>query len=137
MPHFENFSHEADIGVRGIGKTVEEAFEMAALALTSVVTNVEKISPQKTLHIHCEDSDIELLFYDWMNSLIYEMDIKKMVFGKVEVHLINHSLEADITGESVDLKKHDPAVDVKGATMTELKVEKINGEWVAQCVVDV
>ncbi len=137
MSHWENFSHDADIGIRGFGKTVEEAFEMAALALTSVVTDVEKISLQKTLHIHCEDPDIELLFYDWVNSLIYEMDIKKMVFGKIDIRLFDHSLDADVTGELVDLKKHDPAVDIKGATMTELKVQEKNGEWVAQCVVDV
>jgi len=33
---WEHFSHEADIGVRGIGITKEQAFEQAALAMTGV-----------------------------------------------------------------------------------------------------
>ena len=30
--HWEHFSHDADMGVRGIGPTLEETFEQAALA---------------------------------------------------------------------------------------------------------
>jgi len=33
--HWEHFSHEADIGVRGVGALKERAFEQAALALTA------------------------------------------------------------------------------------------------------
>ncbi|MEO8326472.1 MAG: archease, partial [Nitrospirota bacterium] len=34
--------------------------------------------------------------------------------------------------------KHEPAVEIKGATYTELSVRRIEGNgWVAQCVVDV
>jgi hypothetical protein len=33
--------------------------------------------------------------------------------------------------------KHQPAVEVKGATYTALRVrQELGGEWVAQCVVD-
>ena len=38
----EQFSHGADIGVRGIGPTMAAAFEGAALALASAVTDVSK-----------------------------------------------------------------------------------------------
>lgn len=137
MQHWENFSHDADIGIRGFGRTVEEAFEMSGIALSSVVTSPEKISLQATLHIHCENPDLELLFYDWINALVFEMDTKKMLFGKFKVHLFNHSLDAEVSGEVVNTLKHDPAVDIKGATMTELKVKQVNGEWIVQCVVDV
>ncbi|MGZ3787893.1 MAG: archease [Bacteriovorax sp.] len=137
MSHWEHFSHAADIGIRGIGNTVEEAFEMAGSALTAVVTNLEKVSPTVSLHIHCEEPDLELLFYDWVNALIYEMDTKKILFKNFKIHLFEGSLDAECEGETVDSILHDPAVDIKGATMTELKVKKIEHEWIAQCVVDV
>jgi tRNA nucleotidyltransferase (CCA-adding enzyme) len=38
-PHAELFPHGADVGVRGIGPTSDAAFEQAALALTSAVTD--------------------------------------------------------------------------------------------------
>jgi SHS2 domain-containing protein len=38
----------------------------------------------------------------------------------------------------VDVARHQPAVEIKGATYTELKVGRTdNGLWFAQCVVDV
>ena len=47
-------------------------------------------------------------------------------------------LQAEIRGESVDRTRHTPAVEIKGATFTELAVrQQADGRWLAQCVVDV
>ena len=40
-------------------------------------------------------------------------------------------------GEPIDLERHHPAVEIKGATYTELAVLRKDGHWTAQCVVDV
>jgi len=53
------------------------------------------------------------------------------------VRIADGRLEGDAWGEPLDLGKHEPAVEIKGATMTELKVAESNGRWIAQCVVDV
>ena len=37
--HWEHFSHEADIGIRGVGPTLATAFEQAAIAMTAVITD--------------------------------------------------------------------------------------------------
>lgn len=133
---WEHFSHDADIGIRGSAQTLEQAFEMAAYALTAVVTDPKKISPRIAVHIQCNENDIELLFYDWINSLIYEMDTRRMLFCDYEVHIKDGHLKATARGEEVNTKDFDLAVGIKGATMTELKVLNNNG-WLAQCVVDV
>jgi SHS2 domain-containing protein len=44
-----HFHHEADIGIRGIGRTREEAFEEAAVALTAVITDPESVACAKTI----------------------------------------------------------------------------------------
>src|SRR5438552_18976922 len=36
---WELFSHDADVGIRGFGSTVAEAFEGAALAVTAAITD--------------------------------------------------------------------------------------------------
>jgi tRNA nucleotidyltransferase (CCA-adding enzyme) len=47
-------------------------------------------------------------------------------------------LAARANGEPVSRERHQPAVEVKGATMTELSVmEASPGHWRAQCMVDV
>ncbi len=135
---WEHFPHEADIGVRGIGSTKEKAFEAAGLAVTAVITDLASVSPMQAVQIACEAPDEELLLVDWLNALVYEMATRKMLFSRFTVHLNDHSLHATAWGEPIEVARHQPAVEVKGATYTALSVKRDEqGRWIAQCVVDV
>ena len=135
---WEHFSHPAGIGVRGIGASKEEAFEEAATALTAVLTDVNQLEPKNFVKVVCEAPNDELLFVDWLNVIVYEMATRKMLFSKFQVQIDRGRLEGTIWGQPVDVAKHQPAVEVKGATYTELAVKRReDGKWVAQCVVDV
>jgi len=135
---WEHFAHKADMGIRGIGATKEQAFEQAAAAMTAVIARPDKIEPREKVQISCEGGDDELLLADWLNSLLYEMDTRKMLFGRFEVRIESGRLSATAWGEKMDVGRHDPAVEVKAATYTMLSVqEDSKGCWTAQCVVDV
>ncbi len=136
--HWEHFEHGADIGVRGIGPTLDEAFEQAALGLTAAITNPEDVRTDAAVEIHCQNPDPELLLADWLNELVYEMATRGMLFGRFEVRMEADRLEGRAWGESVDVKRHEPTVEVKGATYTALRVyQDADGMWIAQCIVDV
>lgn len=136
--HWEHFPHQADIGVRGHGATLAVAFEQAALALTAVITDVAAVAPDEMISLSCEAPDPELLLVDWLNTLIYEMATRNMLFSRFEVHLEGNRLSAQAWGELLETARHHPAVEVKGATYTELKVARqSDGGWLAQTVVDV
>ena len=136
--HWELFAHDADIGVRGLGASKEDAFEQAAVALTAVITDPQSLSLREKLQISCEAPDDELLLMDWLNALVYEMATRKLLFGRFDVRLNGHRLEAQAWGEKIDVARHQPAVEIKGATLTCLRVEQEpGGSWIAQCVVDV
>jgi len=138
MDRWEHYEHEADMGVRGTGATLAAAFEQAALAMTAVVTEPRTIKPERAIAVRCEAPDHELLLVDWLNALVYEMATQRMLFGRFEVHIDGTRLEATAWGEPVNRARHAPAVEIKGATYTSLKVEqRKDGLWVAQTVVDV
>lgn len=121
-----------------MGDTLPKAFEEAAVALMAVICTPEKVQSKESVEIHCEADEKDLLFADWINALIYEMDVRKMLFCRFEVHIQNHHLWARVWGEKADPYRHELAVEVKAATFMELKVyENENNQWVAQCVVDV
>lgn len=125
------------MGVRGIGRTREEAFEQAALALTAVITDPADVRAVEPVAITASAPDDELLFVDWLNALIYEMATRRLLFSRFEVHIRDHRLEGRAWGEPVVNSRHQPAVEVKGATYTALRVVDEAGAWTAQCVVDV
>jgi tRNA nucleotidyltransferase (CCA-adding enzyme) len=135
---WEHFDHGADIGVRGIGRTPAQAFEQAALALTAVVTEPDGVRLQETRRLECKASDLEALFYEWMNSVIFEMSAERLLFGYFAVDIDDHHLTATLKGEVAAPARHQPTVEVKGATYTELSVaQRSDGLWYAQCIVDV
>lgn len=126
------------MGVRGWGPTLSAAFEQAALALTAVITEPERVEPAEQVPVRCQAPDPELLLVDWLNALVLEMAIRGMLFGRFEVDIEGGQLDGSAWGEPVDIGRHQPRVEVKGATYTELAVfQRPDGMWVAQCVVDV
>jgi len=137
-PGWEHFTHEADIGIRGIGSTVSESFEQAAYAMMAVITRPDSVEQQQSITIGCDASDPDLLLVNWLNALVYEMSVRHMLFSGFQVHIQDLQLQATVWGEVVDIHRHRPAVEVKGATLTELAVyQNDNGLWIAQCIVDV
>jgi SHS2 domain-containing protein len=135
---FETFEHDADVGVRGRGRTLDEAFANAARALTAVITDPESVRETTTVELACEASEPEALFFDWMNALVFETATRWLLFARCEVEIEGGRLRARAHGEPVDVERHRPAVEVKGATWTGLKVARgEDGLWTAECVVDV
>ena len=132
-----HFPHDADIGVVGVGPTEAEAFRQAALALTAVVTDPATVQTLESVPVACEAANDELLLVEWLNALVFEMAVRGMVFGDFAVELDKGRLRATARGEPVDVARHEPAVEVKGATMTALQVTEGPDGWRAQCVVDV
>lgn len=125
------------MGVRGVGATLSEAFEQVALAMTGTVTDPKCVEPREEVAIECEAPDLELLLVEWLNALVYEMAVRKMLFSRFDVRLDGTRLRGSAWGERVEPARHHPAVEVKGATYTALRVAQEGGEWVAQTVVDV
>lgn len=136
-PAWEHFPHDADVGVRGRGATPEAAFEQAACALTAVVTTAE-VRPITAVDVACEAPDMALLFVEWLNAIIYEMAVRRMLFGRFSVRLDGTQLQGTLWGEPVDVDRHAPACEPKGATYTALRVaQEPDGSWSAACIVDV
>jgi SHS2 domain-containing protein len=135
---WEHFAHDADVGVRGFGVTKERAFEQTALAMTAVITDPDALDPRQAVEITCDAPDDEFLLVDWLNAIVFQMAIRHLLFSRFEVKIDGQKLRGRAWGEPVNVARHQPAVEVKGATMTSLRVgQQADGLWIAQCVVDV
>ena len=139
---WEHFAHDADMGIRGLGATRDEAFEQAALAMIAVAADLAAVAALEAVSIECAAPDAELLLVDWLNGVIYEMATRRMLFRRFHVRIDEAGpgelrLRAQAWGERIDPARHGVAVEIKGATYTALRVAQDGGEWLAQTVVDV
>lgn len=139
MAHWEHFDHGADIGIRGIGASKASAFEQAALALTAVICDPAEVRASTEVALQCSAASDELLLLAWLNALVSEMALRTMLFSGFAVELGQGWLRARASGEALAPARHQPAVEVKGATLSELVVQQLPGDqgWLAQTVVDV
>ena len=137
--HWEHFPHGADIGIRGFGPDMAEAFAQAAMALTALVTTPSRVQQREQLPIQCEGESADELFFSWIDALVFEMSTRRMLFSRFDVQIVDLRLTAQVAGEPVDRQRHEPAVEIKGPTFTELRVthDPSRALWCAQCVVDV
>lgn len=106
--------------------------------MTAVVADPGSVAPRQLVELRCEAPDDELLFVDWLNALIYEMATRHMLFSRFEVETDGRGLRGKAWGENVDVARHRPGIEIKGATYTSLHVGRSpEGSWTAECVVDV
>jgi len=140
MP-FELLPHPSDMGVRGIGETPEEAFAEAARAMFSLMADLESIEPKEAIPLKVEADSLENLFVSFLGELLFLRDVHGMLFSQFELRIKEEGqrvcLEGVAYGEKFDPQKHRPGIDVKAATYAWVKVEKTDGTWIAQGVVDV
>ncbi|CAD7772160.1 Protein archease [Candidatus Methanoperedenaceae archaeon GB50] len=135
---FDYFEHGADIGIVGMGDTLEEAFIGGALALFNVMVDIEGVKPILRVEISCAAFNIEELFIEWLNTLIAEADMRDMVFREFEIDFLDEErLHGYALGERLDPKRHSLKSEVKAATYSMLSVESVDDLFVAKCVVDV
>lgn len=131
-------AHAADMIVCGFGTDAAQAFANAARAMVAAMTPLKRIAARETVRVRCRAPDLDMLLYDWLNAVIYEMATRRMLFGDFRVRIEDNRLVADLLGEPVDTARHAPAVEPKGATLSELSVRRRpDGRWAARCVVDV
>ncbi len=143
MREFETFEHGADVGVRGFGETPEEALSNLLKALTSLM--VEKTSfmdepPQSYIPIEVEADFLDELLVVFINKVLSIASIEGLLLYEFRGHLEESTpflLKGEVGGIPFDSEKYGYGVEVKGATFTMAKFEKIKDKYVAQCVVDV
>ncbi len=141
MEPFEFLDHEADIGIRGWGKTVEEAFENSAKAMFSVMVNLERVEPKEGIQVEVTAEDLDLLFIEWLNELLAQRDISEMIFSEFTVQISDKNGEITLSGtaqgELLNSEKHEIRTEVKAATYFGLKSGKEKGSHYFQCVLDI
>ncbi len=137
MEDFEIIDHTADIGIVARGADLKQAFATAAVALFSLIAELEDVSEAISRDMEVTADDRESLLVEWLNELIYLFEVENIIFKRFEVtELSDTRLKARGCGERMDASRHRLKGGVKAATYYMLKVDKDDGYRV-QVILDV
>ena len=135
---YEVFEHTADLGLRVHAATREELYVDAARGLFSVVVAnpaAVRIVDNRTIEI--EGTQDDYLLFDWLNELLYLFDTQRLLLVQFSVRLHELGLTATCAGEPIDPARHIMEHEVKAITYHGLKVEAVDGGWLAEVIVDI
>ena len=135
---FEIFDHTADIGIIAYGADFEKLFSNAALALFSLITDLESIQERLHLDLEVRSEDRDGLLVDWLNELIYCFDSRHTLFNRFDIETLTHTaLKATCYGEDFDPNKHKIKIGVKAATYHLLRLDTDESGYKAQVILDI
>jgi len=134
---FEILEHPADIGFRAYGKTCEELFENAALALFSLTCELATVEARESREIEVTGSDNETLLYAWLAELLAVAEAERLVFRRADVTALEpNRMHGTAYGEPFDRARHEMNTHIKAVTFHQLLVEQTAEGWRAQVFVD-
>jgi SHS2 domain-containing protein len=142
MTRYEILPHPADAEFRAYGRSLEEAFGNAALALASLMWDWAKVKPRIVRAVRTEGRDREQLLVNFLGEVLFLLDTESFLLGAVEGLRIRPAdgcfrLEARFLGDRLSADTdYEVYGGVKAVTYNEMRIEE--GHTVAvQVVVDV
>ncbi|MFP3950685.1 MAG: archease [Candidatus Bathyarchaeia archaeon] len=139
---YEVLEHTADEYIAVHGESLEEAFENAGKATTSIMTDLGKVKATEEKEANVEGHDIKALLYNWLEELLVRFDAEGMLYSRFQVEWIKKSdpgycLKARIAGEHFDPERHPQLTGVKAVTYHMMEIIKEPNKVTLKFVLDV
>jgi SHS2 domain-containing protein len=134
---FDFFEVTADIGVRVWGKNINELFENAAIAVTSLMINPNLMGKKIVKELTVSGNDLPSLLINWLTELLIIRDSEGILFSSFEIKVSNDSksLNARVMGDH--FIGNNLEMDIKAITYSLFKLEKNNEHYFLQFVLDI
>ena len=125
MKKFEYFEATADIGFKAYGKTLNEAFENAGLAIFNIMSDTDGIEPSTEISFEVTSEDDVSLLYDYLEELLFYHEVEFMLFSEFDVKIDEgFHLSATIKGEPINWERHERKTEIKAITFHMMEVKK-------------
>jgi SHS2 domain-containing protein len=135
---FEIIDHTADIGIVAYGTDMKQIFANAALGLFNLMADLDKIKEDFRREIELSAEDVEVLLVEWLNELIYIVDVEHVIFKRFEIEeLTGTQIKARCFGEKIKPGQHKLKREIKAATYHMLRINKDNSSYKVQVIFDI
>ncbi|MFP3985579.1 MAG: archease [Candidatus Bathyarchaeia archaeon] len=139
---FEFLEHTADVYISAHGKTMEEAFENAALATFEAMTDIDKVASKTEETVEVEGFDEKALLYNWLEALLVKFETSGTFYSNFKITNLQqtdegYELKAKIQGEKLDPERHPSKVGVKAITYHRMEIEKKPDQVTVKFILDV
>ena len=135
---YKYLEHTTDALIEVNAKTLEDAFSVAGKSVVETIIDSSNIQEIEEKNINVKGRNLLNLLYNWLEEIVtmtitdgfaiknFSVDIKK----NEEYHIVSK-----VSGEKLDLKKHNFKVEIKSPTFHLMEIKE-NDEITMQYLLD-
>lgn len=130
----------ADVCFEAYGKSVEELFVNAGLALQETQVMLSGVRDKEKEEIELNASRLADLLFEFLEELVYLKDARQLVFSRFEIKVKEvqgvYYLNAFCFGEKISAR-HKLKADIKAVTLHMFELSHSSNGWKARVVLDI
>ncbi len=123
------------------GSNIEEIFQAGFLALMETSVELNTVKEDLTKKVLLQHKDLERLFYEFLEELIYLKDAELLIFKKCKLSVIKDDvtdtfkLKADLIGQEIE-ESVSTITDVKAITYYQFYIKQLDDGWESRITFD-
>jgi len=124
---YKTLEHTTDAIIEVTADNLKEAFEIAGISVIDIILDNSKVEENSSKNLVVKGKDLKYLLYNWLEEMII-LTITEGFAGKRIILEITkneeYQIDAEIFGETIDLKKHAFKIEIKSPTFHEMEIEQ-------------
>jgi SHS2 domain-containing protein len=124
---YKTLEHATDAIIEVTADNLKEAFEMAGISVIDIILDNSKVEENSSKNIVVKGKDLKYLLYNWLEEMIILTITEGFAGKRILLEITRneeYKIDAEIFGESIDLKKHDFKIEIKSPTFHEMEIEQ-------------
>jgi SHS2 domain-containing protein len=124
---YKTLDHTTDAIIEVTANNLKEAFQIAGISVIETILDSSKVEENNSKKLIVKGKDLRYLLYNWLEEMIILTITDGFAGKRIQLEITkngNYQINAEIFGESIDLKKHGFKVEIKSPTFHEMEIEQ-------------
>ena len=135
---YKYLEHSTDAFIEVKAKTLEEAFSVAGKSFVETIIDLKNIQEIEEKNIKVKGRNLLNLLYNWLEEIVTIKITDGLAIRNFSVNIKKnkeYQIASKVSGEKLDLKKHNFKVEIKSPTFHLMEINE-NDEITMQYLLD-
>ena len=124
---YRTLEHATDAVIEVTADTLEDAFKIAGISVIETILDISKVTENDKKSIQVKGKDLKYLLYNWLEEIIILTITDGFAGKRITIDISKdeeYKINAEVFGETIDLKKHEFKVEIKSPTFHEMEIKQ-------------
>ena len=124
---YRTLEHATDAVIEVTADNLENAFKIAGISVIETILDISKVTENDKRILEVKGKDLKYLLYNWLEEIIILTITDGFAGKRITIDISKdeeYKIDAEVFGETIDLKKHEFKVEIKSPTFHEMEIKQ-------------